>query len=251
MPLPLRETYEQQGAFLFRWRSYLPLVGIPVVLVALLDLVYSPQTLPAPWERLWEIFCILLSFLGLVVRSLVAGYVPHGTSGRNTLGQAADTLNTKGMYSVVRNPLYFGNFLMVAGIILFMQVWWFVFLATFAFWYYYERMVFAEEEFLRKKFGETYLTWANRTPIFFPNFKLWQKAPLPFSWKTALRREYSSCFGMMTAFAVLGTIIDFLVERHDGIHVFWLFFFVCWLLFFLTARFLKKKTRWLDIEGRV
>ena len=32
------------------------------------------------------------------------------TSGRNTHDQVADSLNTSGIYSIVRHPLYVGNF---------------------------------------------------------------------------------------------------------------------------------------------
>ena len=52
------------------------------------------------------------------------GFAPRGTSGRNTLGQVAEVLNTSGMYSVVRNPLYLGNFVIWLGLALFIKVWW-------------------------------------------------------------------------------------------------------------------------------
>ncbi|MGC9453013.1 MAG: methyltransferase family protein, partial [Oceanipulchritudo sp.] len=49
-----------------------------------------------------------------------------GTSGRNTKQQVAYSLNTTGFYSVVRNPLYLGNFFMYLGIALFTHHWWLV-----------------------------------------------------------------------------------------------------------------------------
>ncbi|MGB8874133.1 MAG: hypothetical protein WCC75_12145, partial [Desulfobaccales bacterium] len=48
--------------------------------------------------------------------SLPWGLPPRGTSGRNTQGQVAETLNTTGIYSLVRNPLYLGNFLIWLGL---------------------------------------------------------------------------------------------------------------------------------------
>jgi protein-S-isoprenylcysteine O-methyltransferase Ste14 len=89
----------------------------------------------------------------------VAGYVPRGTSGRNTRWQVAETLNTTGMYSIVRNPLYLGNFIIVLGILLFVQVWWIVVIGIVGFWFFYERIVFTEEGFLRRKFGTVFLEW--------------------------------------------------------------------------------------------
>ncbi|HOW58620.1 MAG TPA: isoprenylcysteine carboxylmethyltransferase family protein [Candidatus Omnitrophota bacterium] len=247
--MALRETYEKQGAFLFRWRSYIPLLLIPIVFIALRDPSYSAPSFEGSLGRCWDAFAILVSLSGLIVRAMVAGYVPRGTSGRNTLTQVAESLNTKGMYSIVRNPLYLGNFLMIFGIFLFLQVWWFVILGSLLFWVYYERIIFTEEEFLRKKFGEPYVAWSNKTPVFIPNFKTWQKSDLPFSWKTVLRREHSSFFGMVAVFTVLGLISDLFIER-CGISLFWLIFFGGGLLIYSVLRFLKKKTHLLDMEGR-
>lgn len=92
---------------------------------------------------------------------ITVGYTPKKTSGRNTKkGQVADYLNTKGMYSIVRNPLYLGNFFMGLGIFLFLCIWWVEFIYTLVFMLYYERIIFAEEQFLVKKFKQQYMEWA-------------------------------------------------------------------------------------------
>ena len=248
--MALRETYEKQGAFLFRWRSYIPLLAIPLIFIALRDPSYTHPPFGKSLTQFWNAFSLLVSFTGLIVRSMVAGYVPRGTSGRNTLTQVAETLNTKGLYSIVRNPLYLGNFLMVLGILLFLQVWWFVLLGSFVFWIYYERIIFTEEEFLRQKFGSTYVEWSNKTPVFIPNFKTWQKSDLPFAWKTVLRREHSSFFGMVSVFTVLGITANLFIERGHGIGLFWIWFFGIGLIIYSVLRFLKKKTPLLTMEGR-
>ncbi|MBF0254846.1 MAG: hypothetical protein HQL11_06975 [Candidatus Omnitrophica bacterium] len=62
-------------------------------------------------DTAWEIFCIAVSFAGLFLRAAVVGVVPKDTSGRNTGGQLARSLNTTGMYSVSRNPIYLADFL--------------------------------------------------------------------------------------------------------------------------------------------
>jgi len=78
---------------------------------------------------------------------LYCGYAPRGTSGRHTLRQEAKRLNSSGMYSLLRHPLYLGNALMWLGISLFVHVWWVVVISMLIFWIYYERIMFAEEEF--------------------------------------------------------------------------------------------------------
>ncbi len=246
----LRETYEKQGAFLFRWRSYLPLLIGPLVIAALLDPHYTQRTFGGFAGGLWETICILVSFAGLGVRCLVAGYVPRGTSGRNTQTQVAETLNTRGLYSVVRNPLYLGNFLIILGLLLFIQVWWFVVVGTAIFWIFYERIIFTEEEFLRQKFGSSFVDWSLKTPVFIPKFKGWKKPELPYAWKTVLRREHSTQFGMVSALALLGIAADLFAEPGNRIAPFWWIFWGVSLAVYLVLRFLKKKTHLLDQEGR-
>jgi protein-S-isoprenylcysteine O-methyltransferase Ste14 len=187
--MALREDIEKQGGFLFRWRSYLSLIFLPLFIIALRNSEYLERVFGNFADNIWEFFCLFLSFFGLFVRCLVAGYVPRGTSGRNTRTQAAEILNTKGMYSIVRNPLYLGNFIIVLGVLFFVQVWWLILIGFFGFLLYYERIIFTEEEFLRGKFGDLFLEWAKKTPIFLPKFKNWQKPDLPFSFRVVLRRN--------------------------------------------------------------
>ena len=118
----LKEEFEKTGNWLFRWRSYLPLTVIGIFLLALRD-YESPG--PGEYsELLWEVFCLNVCFFGISIRILTIGRTPKGTSGRNTKKQVADTLNTTGVYSVVRNPLYLGNFFMWLGLALFAHLWW-------------------------------------------------------------------------------------------------------------------------------
>ena len=73
----------------FRWRSFLPLVIVPFALyVAINDDAY-----PRFDDLNWLATCFSISVLGQIIRALTIGYVPKGTSGRNTNeGQVALTL---------------------------------------------------------------------------------------------------------------------------------------------------------------
>jgi len=248
--MALKETYEKHGNFLFRYRSHLPLLIAPLLILVFLDSQYTHRLFGEYFDSFWEAFCIFVSFLGFTIRCLVAGFVPGGTSGRNTQRQAADSLNTQGLYSLVRNPLYLGNYLICLGLLLFTQVWWFVILGTAIFWIYYERIIFAEESFLREKFGAAFTDWAAKTPVFIPKFRDWKKAALPFSWKTMIRREYSSFFAMVSCITALGLIADIFIEHDPTPDLFWFIFFGIGLVIYLTVRFIKKKTNLLRIEGR-
>ena len=248
--MALREDMEKQGNWLFKWRSYLPLLGIPVFIIALRQSGILESKFGDAVGDFWGSCAIIISFLGLIVRCVTVGYVPRGTSGRNTQSQVAEILNTTGMYSVSRNPLYLGNFIIVFGITLFIQVWWLALLVWFGFWLYYERIIFTEEEFLRNKFKDQFMIWAQKTPIVIPRFKNWQKPELVFSFKTVLRREFSTFFSIVTTFFFLEVVTDFLTMKKFKISRSWILFFVVSLGVYLTFFILKKKTKLLNVSGR-
>ncbi len=163
--MALKEEIERQGNWLFRWRSYLPLLILPLAFWAAADAGFSRQE-----PGSWDVVCFVVSCLGLAVRVLVAGFVPAGTSGRNVAKQEASRLNSTGIYSTMRHPLYVGNFLMALGVVLFLRSPWFTLVFALAYGLYYERIMFAEEEFLRRRYRAGYEKWAARTPAVIPSF---------------------------------------------------------------------------------
>lgn len=248
--MTFREILEKQGNWLFRWRSYLPLFLLSVLCIALPDSEYLERYIGNLANIIWEIFCVTISLLGLSIRCATVGFVPKGTSGRNTKKQIAETLNTTGMYSIVRHPIYLGNFFITLGLALFVEVWWFTLISVLAFWLYYERIIFMEEEFLRKNYRDLYLEWAKRTPAFIPNIKNWRKPNLSFSFKTILKREYTTFFVIIASFTFLDIVADLFGEGKLEFDVGWLIMFIFSSIIYLTLRTLKKKTKLLDVEGR-
>jgi protein-S-isoprenylcysteine O-methyltransferase Ste14 len=246
--MALKEEFESSGNWLFRWRSYVPLVMVPVLLLAMHE--YS---LPAKNEtlyHLWDAFCLLISSLGLVIRILTIGYTPKGTSGRNTKKQVAFTLNTTGMYSITRNPLYLGNFVIGLGFALLLYLWWLVVIYVLAFWLYYERIIFAEEEFLRSKFGDEYLNWADETPAFIPDFRKFSKAALRFSWKNVLKREYNGFLTIIATMFALKTVGGLFACGTLDFDKSWLVLLCLGMAVWVTFRTLKVHTTLLNEEGR-
>ena len=202
--MPLIEEMQASGNWLFRWRSYLPLVMAVLLFMGIGHFAYPFGS--HRWDQTWELLCLSVSLTGLGVRVMTVGYAPSGTSGRNTQRQVADRLNTTGMYSIVRNPLYLGNFLAGLGPAFFLRVWWIPAIYGLVFMLYYERIIFAEETFLRQKFGAPYLDWARTTPVFWPRFRSWQHSPLPFNWRQVLRREHQTLLGIIAVFFALEAI---------------------------------------------
>jgi protein-S-isoprenylcysteine O-methyltransferase Ste14 len=246
--MALIEELNQQGNKLFKYRSNLP---VPFAIIGLGIYLYNIHYLDKSEHSLtFEITCLAIGMLGQIIRAITLGYTPKGTSGRNTHGQVADELNTKGMYSIMRNPLYLGNFFMWFAIILFIDVHWFSIVYIMCFWMYYERIIFAEENFLRNKYGEPYLKWTMETPIFIPRLSGWKKPDLHFSLKNVLKREYSGFFAMFFSFAIFDLAENYIRYNTWKLDEFWMYALISSAIITLILRTLKKKTRILHVTGR-
>jgi protein-S-isoprenylcysteine O-methyltransferase Ste14 len=248
--MALIEEFKRQGDFLFHYRGFLP---IPLFILGLGIHIYNQYQGIVITDQYYAV-SFIVGLAGLLVRVLVIGYAPLNTSGRNTHSQVADLLNTKGMYSIVRHPLYLGNFLMWFGVALLTQNIWFIIFFILFFWLYYERIMFAEEAFLRNKFGVTYLNWAENVPPFIPNIKNWQSPIEYFSYKNALRREYTGLFKLIVVFYIF-QYAQSVIRNNSFSHIgdyekIWLGILGFGIIFYFTIRFLHKKTRVLKVEDR-
>ena len=257
--MALIEEMELQGNKWFRYRSYIPLIFL---VVGIAVFTYNE------WQHLsffdrnpqfklpYGISCLVVSLLGLGIRIYTVGHTPANTSGRNTkAGQVADELNTTGIYSIVRNPLYLGNFLMWLGIAMLVANLWFVIAFCFLYWIYYERIIFAEEQFLRRKFGDTYLEWAKVTPIFFPKFPSFKKPAYSFSWKKVLKKEKNGLAAIFIVFALfhlLEKLIDKFVHNKEFILQLNYITIGCLTtcVLYVVLKIFKNYTKILDTEGR-
>lgn len=238
--MALREEFTKQGDWLFRWRSYLPLLLLPLAGLALLESAQTPLMFGYPYDYIFIISCIAISLSGMFIRAMTIGYIASGTSGGNTKEQRANTLNTSGIYSIVRHPLYLGNFIIVLGIVLFIKIWWFIVITGLAFWLYYERIMYREEEFLRDKFGEAYDTWAEETPAFIPRVQNRQKPDMQFSLWKIIKREYIGLFEIIVCFTLLDHLQDYIKNGIFRFQLGWAIFFSVGLLFFIIVRIIKK-----------
>jgi hypothetical protein len=69
--ISLRNELEISGSWLFRHRSYLPLLIVPLFLVGMVSFTYLSRDHTV--NEAWQILCMLISFLGLAVRIITVG----------------------------------------------------------------------------------------------------------------------------------------------------------------------------------
>lgn len=244
----LQRELTSTGNWLFQWRSYLPILVVVGAIVSMLPnpVLKHDGTVP----DVLEVIALGISFSGMFIRAIIVAHTPAGTSGRNTGEQVAESLNTTGIYSTVRHPLYLANFLIGLGLACFTLTWWFVVIYTLTFWLYYERIMLAEEAFLRSKFGEQFNEWAQRTPVFIPSWKHYRPPQLKFSLRNVLRREYNTLFQIVVVGFLLELFSDWFDSGKISISPPWCIFLLCGTFIWGVLRTLKRHTTILEVEGR-
>lgn len=246
--MPLIESFEKSGNFLFKNRGQIPVVlfiaAVPVIYFTGYGSLNSTTQLIVNW------ISYALSITGFIVRSISIATTPKGTSGRNTEQQVAESLNTTGIYSLLRHPLYLGNFLMWSGIVLFTYNFWFFVVFCLAFWLYYERIMFAEERFLEQEFGDHYTDWARTVPAFIPSFSNYKERDFAFSIRSILRREYSGVLATVTGFTFVDQLRYLFIQQQFGFNRLSTYIFLGTLLITLALRTIKHNTNWISEESR-
>ncbi|WP_304015384.1 isoprenylcysteine carboxylmethyltransferase family protein [Nonlabens dokdonensis] len=241
--MALQREFKTQGDFLFRNRSYLPLLFLATGLGVF---IYGEYIEPFHIEEgvdYNEFICLGLSLIGLFIRVHTVGHSAKNTSGRNTKkGQIADEINTTGMYSLLRHPLYLGNFFMWLGVAMLAENLWFTIAFILLYWLYYERIMYAEENFLIEKFGDSYLNWASKTPAFIPAFKNYTKAKYPFCLKKVLKKEKNGLAAIFLLFWLFDWVGAAVENRSIQFEVnFWFYAAVASTVIYLVLKIMKKR----------
>jgi len=224
------------GDMLFRWRSYMPLVLVPLFVLSVND-----GRPPTPFA--WEVFCLFVALSGLLFRALVIGTAPHGTSARGTRRPTAESLSTRGAYSIVRHPLYVANTLVALGCALLSGTWYLPTIVLLLSFIYHERIAAREEAFLQSTFGDSFKAWASEVPAMIPSFGRYQPSDVPFQTRRVLVQESHGLCAIGTAFLVLDTIADSLRLGYFHLDPRWLAFFLVTLIPFLIVVMTKKAGR--------
>jgi protein-S-isoprenylcysteine O-methyltransferase Ste14 len=245
--MALVHEFENSGNWLFRRRSWLPVFMV----VAGIIVMYLGNRQAILFDMRDELIFLGVSLLGQIIRILTVGFTPKNTSGRNTVnGQIADELNVTGIYSLLRHPLYLGNFFMWLGPVLFLRSITFTIIFGLLYWLYYERIMFAEEQFLRRKFGEIYDKWSENVSSFIPYSLKFIRPNLPFSVRNVLKREYNSFVNIFVIFILLDLFRNYFLSERIWLTPMWIYISASAFVIWIVVRTVHKQTKWLEVSGR-
>jgi protein-S-isoprenylcysteine O-methyltransferase Ste14 len=180
------------GNVLFRFRSFTP---VPVILL-LGWLLWRSRSRPGPGgaevDALLNALGVLVALAGQALRFYTLGQVPEGTSGQGSRLEAV-TLNTRGPYAYVRNPLYVGNLGICLGLLLIAHDP-YVYLGGLLFFFgEYFFIIRAEESFLLSRFGQAYEEYLGKVPRWIPRLSPAYAGRLrtEFDLRRALKKEHN------------------------------------------------------------
>jgi len=245
--MALVHEFENSGNWLFKRRSWLPVIMV----VAGIIVMYLGNRQAILFDMRDELIFLGVSLLGQVIRIFTVGFTPRNTSGRNTVtGQVADELNVTGIYSLLRHPLYLGNFFMWLGPVLFLRSFCFTVIFGLMYWIYYERIMFAEEQFLRRKFGDIYDKWSEKVGSFIPYSLKFIPPQLPFSVRNVLKREYNSFVNIFAIFILLDLFRNYFLSERIYLTPMWIYLTASAFVIWIVTRTIHKQTKWLEVSGR-
>ena len=245
--MALVHEFENSGNWLFKRRSWLPIFMIFGGII----MMYLGNRQAIIFDQRDELIFLGVSLFGQLIRLLTVGFTPKNTSGRNTVnGQLADELNVTGIYSLLRHPLYLGNFFMWLGPVLFLRSFCFTVVFGLIYWLYYERIMFAEEQFLRRKFGEIYDKWSETVGSFIPYSLKFIRPNLPFSVRNILRREYNSFVNIFVIFILLDLFRNYFLSERIYLTPMWIWLTASAGIIWIVLRTIHKQTKWLEVAGR-
>jgi protein-S-isoprenylcysteine O-methyltransferase Ste14 len=134
-----------------------------------------------------------IAISGALLRLWAAGHIEKGR-----------ILTRGGPYAFTRNPLYLGSFLMAFGIIVAGQGYWLLLAFGVFFAVFYFPVMKAEEQELFLGYGEGFIEYSKRVPMFFPQFRKASFASSQFMWSRVIRnREHHTLAGFLATEAIL------------------------------------------------
>lgn len=179
---------------LFKYRSYTP---IPFLIVMI---IFQKAELTS------MVFGFIILIAGEFFRFWGVSYA--GSETRTTAGVGGTYLVSSGAFAHVRNPLYLGNMLIYLGVgIMSMALFPYLQIIALLFFYFqYDQIIKAEEEFLHTKFGSAYADYKKNVPRLLPRLTPYKKQTTeqpPYNFKAGLKSEIRTLQAILSITIIL------------------------------------------------
>jgi protein-S-isoprenylcysteine O-methyltransferase Ste14 len=199
------------------------------------------------WDHALDLLGIELAFAGQALRALVIGlaYIRRGGKDRRV---HADDLVVDGVFAHCRNPLYVGNLLVLAGLLVIHNSAVAYLIGLPLFTLAYASIVAAEEDYLLCRFGDHYRSYCARVPRFLFSTRGFGAtlARFRFDWRRLLRKEYGATFAGASAVLLTLAWDDVQVLGPASLHDSLPWMLMVWvqlMVAYLVVRNLKKSGR--------
>ncbi len=239
------------GNFFFKYRNWL-FIFLYALLFIPSPLLFNPEYF-GPHYWVWPLLIgLFITVTGQAIRGATIGlaYIIRGGKDGKVY---ADALVTQGIFNHCRNPLYVGNILMLLGVGVLSNSLIYVGIIMPLFVLIYQAIVLAEENFLRGKFGESFVAYCKRVNRWLPSFKGLSATfrSMKFHWKRWIIKEYNTQYVWLTGIVLLLLFkypqLTSYDERKRNLLLAILLPLL--LLLYLFVRYMKKSGKWTDSEG--
>lgn len=182
------------GNFFFKYRNWIFILFYGALLIPSWPL-FSVEKFGAQYS-IWPVTIgLFITIFGQLIRGATIGLayiVRGGKEGK----PYADGLVTEGIFNHCRNPLYLGNIFMLLGLGILANSLLYVAIVIPLFLFIYHSIVLAEEDFLRKKFGNDFERYCQKVNRWWPNLSGIGKTfrSMEFNWKRWILKEHTTQF---------------------------------------------------------
>jgi protein-S-isoprenylcysteine O-methyltransferase Ste14 len=232
------------GRFVFRFRDLLApaVAGLALWLAEPLPFFGNEDV-----DRWSNLAGVLVALSGQAIRITVIGYA-YIVRGGSKKQLAAPRLVCEGFYAHSRNPMYLGNFLLLAGLALIYNSPLVYLVGLPLCIVALLSIVRAEEQFLRARFGPEYDAYCRSVNRFLPDIRGLRTtlSQMRFDWRRVLRKEYGTTFAWVSATFVFIAVEQIAWHGLAASHAALLRVGAGWLavvLCYAVVRWLKKSGR--------
>ena len=180
------------------------LIGL-VILTMPFFFLRTPFSSNVFWDNVFDVIGIILILKGNLIRMAARSHKKKNS-------RQGVALVMTGLYSVVRNPMYLGTFLVGSGFVLLLWPFWILPVFAAAFYLRFNAQMRREEEFLKSNFGQIYEDYCQKTPRLFPSlqniFRLESKQFLNLKEALHTKEKWS-----LLAWLALAFILEIIQEK--------------------------------------